>query len=110
MPWPAKIVRQFEKVPPDPSEADFYGPYNRLLYTLFSTDTEFTVVPQYMPNGTSHEAADYIVVFEIHLQDQPVLILELKPPQHLRLASLRYAADAQIRNRIGAVTCSLKLS
>jgi hypothetical protein len=48
----AQIIRQFEKTPrPNPLEADFHA-YNKLLYTLFPADTDFTVVPQYMPSDT----------------------------------------------------------
>ncbi|KAI0245908.1 hypothetical protein BJV78DRAFT_1399100 [Lactifluus subvellereus] len=94
MPWPAKVIRQFEKVPGNPSEADFHGPYNRLLYTLFPPDTDFTVVPRYMLG--SRESADFLVV----LEDKPVFILELKPPGDLRYPSSRETADRQIRARI----------
>jgi len=109
MPWPTKIVRQFEMVPPNPSETDFYGPYNKLLYSLFPADTEFTVVPMHIPNYT-REGADYIVMFEVHLEDRPVFTSELRPPKHLRLASSRHAADVQIRTRIRDIARSLKLS
>jgi hypothetical protein len=108
MPWPTLVARQFEKVPSNPSEADFHGPYNRLLYTLFPADTLFTVVPQYMPKN-ARESTDYIVMFEVLLEDKPVFILGLKPPQHLRWASTREAADVQIRSRIRDIACSLRL-
>jgi hypothetical protein len=58
----------------------------------------FTVVPQYMP--ASHQSADFLVLFEVLLEDRLVLILELKPPGDLRYASRREAADNQIRDRI----------
>ena len=98
MPWPAKVVRQFEKVPINPSGAEFHGPYNRLLYTLFPTDTDFTVIPQFMP--TSREAADFLVTYEVYLEDKPVFILRIKPPKDLRYASTREKADLQIRSRV----------
>ncbi|KAI8995688.1 hypothetical protein BD414DRAFT_249661 [Trametes punicea] len=98
MPWPASVVRQFEKVPPNPSEADFHGPYNKLLHTLFPPDTKFTVVPQFWPG--SHESADFLVTFEVMLEDQIVFILELKPPGDLRYISRCAAADRQIRARM----------
>ncbi|KZT08512.1 uncharacterized protein LAESUDRAFT_724020 [Laetiporus sulphureus 93-53] len=98
MPWPAKVVRQFEKVPANPSEADFHGPYNKLLYTLFPPDTDFMVDFQYVRGPW--EAADLVFMFEVVFEDKPVFILELKPPGHLRYPSMRKAADRQIRSRI----------
>ncbi len=98
MPWPTLVVRQFEKVPATPTEADFHGPYNKLLYTLFPANTAFTVVPQFMP--TSRESADFLIYFEVMLEDRPVLIVELKSPGDLRYASKREAADKQIRGHI----------
>ncbi|KAF8809267.1 hypothetical protein BYT27DRAFT_7005730, partial [Phlegmacium glaucopus] len=51
---------------------DFHGPYNKLLHTFFS-NSDFTVVPQYL-QASSRDAADFIACFEIHLENQPVLI------------------------------------
>jgi len=99
MPWPPRVLRQFQKVPISPSEADFHGPYNRLLYTLFPPDTDFTVVPRYLRNN-SREPADFLFMLEVFLVDKPVFILEIKSPEVLRYASLREAADRQVRSRI----------
>lgn len=96
--WPPKVLRQFATVPPNASEGDFNGPYNKLLYTLFPPDTDFVVVPQYIPD--SRNAADFIVMFEVYLESRPVFILELKPPNHLQTHSKRQAADLQIRQRM----------
>ena len=98
MPWPPKVLAGFVKLPGVPSEADFCGPYNKLLYTLFPAESDFTVVPQYLP-GT-RGSADFIVMFEVLLADKPVLVLELKAPSQLRYASTRTNADLQIRTRI----------
>ena len=87
-----------EKVPQNPSEADFHGPYNKLLNTLFPPDTSFTVVPQSWPK--SRESADFIVTFEVMLEDKIVFILQLKPPGDLAFLSRRAAADRQIRECI----------
>lgn len=99
MPWPALVQRQFDKVPANPSEADFHGPYNKLLYTTFPH--EFTVVPQYLPG--SRGAADFFVMFEVLLEDRVVFILEVKPPGDLDRLSRRATADNQIRERIADV-------
>ena len=100
MPWPPRVLRQFQKVPINPTEADFYGPYNKLLYTLFPADTDFTVVPQYLRRN-SRESADFLFMFEVFLEDKPVFILEVKSPEVLRYASSREDADQQVRDRIG---------
>ncbi|EMD38600.1 hypothetical protein CERSUDRAFT_49068 [Gelatoporia subvermispora B] len=99
MPWPDKVLRQFQAVPPNPLQSDFHGPYNKLLNTLFPPDTDFTVVPQYL-QPVSSRVSDFIVSFEVFLQNRPVFILELKPPTHLTFISTRHAADRQIRERL----------
>ena len=98
MPWPPRILAGFAKLPDAPSEADFYGPYNKLLYTLFPPSSEFTVVPQYLPG--SRESAEFIVMFEVMFADKPVLVLEVKSPARLQYTSTREDADLQIRIRI----------
>ena len=69
MPWPEKVIRQFQIIPPNPIESDFHGAYNKLLYTLFPSDTDFTVVPQYLKPASS-KSSDYIVTFEIFLENK----------------------------------------
>jgi hypothetical protein len=96
---PKKVIRQFQTIPPNPIESDFHGAYNKLLYTLFPPDTDFTVVPQYL-KPASLKSSDYIVTFEIFLEDKPVFILQLKKPADLDLISSRQAADVQIRERL----------
>ncbi|KAF8506280.1 hypothetical protein BU17DRAFT_57765 [Hysterangium stoloniferum] len=98
MPWLPEVLRQFEQIPPTPSETDFHAPYNKLLNLLFPPDTEFTVVPQYFPGPS--EPVNFFVLYEVFLEDKPVFILQLKPPGHLRYASTREAADKQIRSRL----------
>ncbi|KAF8331944.1 uncharacterized protein EI90DRAFT_3145515 [Cantharellus anzutake] len=97
MPWSVPVKRQFEKVPANPSKADFHGPYNKLLYSLFPADSLFMVIP---PLPASHESADFLTLFEVLFEDKPVIILGLNPPSHLRYPSNRKAADKEIRDRI----------
>lgn len=97
--WPEKVLRQFATVPPNPTESQFHAPYNKLLNTLFPVDSDFVVVPQYLPD--SRNAADFIVMYEILLVNKPVFVLGLKPPSHLEILSKRQAADEQIRMRMG---------
>jgi len=98
--WPDKIVRQFQAVPLNPKESDFHGPYNKLLYTFFPPDSDFTVVPQYL-RPSSRDSADFIVCFEIYLKNLPVFIVELKDPSSILQISTRGEADDQIRRRMG---------
>lgn len=98
MPWPDEIVRSFQKVPINPSEADFHGPYNKLLSMLFPWDTDYTITWHHMPN--SLEASNFILMYEVLLEDKPVFVFVLKPPQDLRYDSTRGDADRQIRRRL----------
>jgi hypothetical protein len=97
--WPEKVLLQFQLVPPNPSESDFHGPYNKLLYDIFPSTSDFTVVPQYLPD--SRGSADFIVLYEVQWENKPVLVLELKPLNHLDSLSKRRAADDQLRDRMG---------
>jgi len=102
MVWPPKILSQFQLVPANPHEADFHGPYNKLLNYLFPIDSPFTVVPQYLkPASGSSLSSDYIVTFEVFLATRPVFILELKTPMDINYVSTRQLADEQIRRRLG---------
>lgn len=107
MPWPEKVIRQFQSIPPNPIEGDFHGAYNKLLNILFPPDSDFTVVPQYL-KPASLKSADYIVTFEIILENKPVFILELKKPADLNFISMRQAADVQIRERLGDLAGQLR--
>jgi len=100
MVWPDKVIHQFQTVPANPQECDYYGPYNKLLHTLFPADSDYTVIPQYLEPHLS-ESPDWIMIFEVFLVNQPILILELKKPADLDLVSARELADSQIRRRMG---------
>ncbi|KAF9509037.1 hypothetical protein BS47DRAFT_1302035 [Hydnum rufescens UP504] len=94
MPWPEKVIRQFQTSPPNPVESDFLGAYNRLLYTLFSLAL-ISPVPR--------KLSDYIITFEV-LQNRSVFILKLNKPADLTWISSRQAADVQIRQTLHAVS------
>ncbi|KAI9566197.1 hypothetical protein HD554DRAFT_2040427 [Boletus coccyginus] len=101
MPWPEEVIRQFETVPLDVDvrEHHFYGPYNKLLCSLFPLDTRFTVVPRYH-EFDSLTSSDFVVCFEIVLENRPVFVLELKRPIDLKSISKRALVDIQIRRRL----------
>ncbi|KLO16615.1 hypothetical protein SCHPADRAFT_887678 [Schizopora paradoxa] len=97
--WSDKVIRQFATVPPNPSENDFLGQCNKLLSTLFPADSDFVVVPQFIPPD-SPNAVDFLVLFEVMLVNKPVLILALRPPSHQDILSKRWEADYQVRMRM----------
>ena len=97
--WPDKVMRQFWSIPTNPDESDFHGVYNKLLYTLFPPDSDYTVVPKYLKPG-SLPSPDRIMTFEVVLEHHPVLILQLKNPGDIHIVSAREMADFQIRQRM----------
>ena len=101
--WPATVQRQFEiaqGVGNDALENVWHAPYNKLLNTLFPVDTDFTVIPNFQ-KIYSIKGVDYLVTFEIFLENQPVFVLVLKQKVDFSVRSNRKAADDQLRNRLG---------
>ena len=64
------------------AEAHFYGPWNRLLNTMFPVDSKFEVHPQYPPPGLNKESVDFVAVLILILL---FLILNLSPSLILTL-------------------------
>ncbi|KIK04044.1 hypothetical protein K443DRAFT_676349 [Laccaria amethystina LaAM-08-1] len=109
--WPAKVQRQFDiaqAVGNDALENVFHAPYSKLLNTLFPVDTDFTVIPNFQEINSA-KGADYLVTFEIFLENRPVFVLELKHEKDFSIKSKRSAADDQLRGRLGDLidTCPL---
>jgi hypothetical protein len=101
--WPEKIQRQFDIALArgnDALENVMHAPYNKLLNTLFPVDTDFTVIPNFQEIN-SNKGADYLVTFEVFLENKPVFVLQLKREKDLGLKSKRTAADDQLRARLG---------
>ncbi|KAF8190822.1 hypothetical protein BJ912DRAFT_964818 [Pholiota molesta] len=101
--WPEKIQRQFDIALArgnDALENVMHAPYNKLLNTLFPVDTDFTVIPNFQEIN-SNKGADYLVTFEVFLENKPVFVLALKREKDLGLKSKRTAADDQLRARLG---------
>lgn len=63
-PWPEKVTKRFSTIPPNARENDFYAPYNKLLYTLFPADSDYTVAPQSYSLLDSRDSVDFIIEFE----------------------------------------------
>lgn len=101
--WPAKVRRQFDIAQKDGNnvlENVLHAPYNKLLNTLFPVDTDFTVIPNFQQVYSS-TGFDYIVTFEIFLENRPVFVLELERERDFSLKSKRTSADDQLRVRLG---------
>ncbi|CAA7260940.1 unnamed protein product [Cyclocybe aegerita] len=101
-PTSTRFIRRtipFQIVTSNPSESEYNGPYNKLLYTLFPADSDFVVVPLNLLHPRN--PADFISTFEVLLLKIPVLVLQLKPPSHLNVPSKHQAADEQIRSHMG---------
>jgi len=102
-PWSAKIIEQFSTIPPNPRENDFFGPYNKLLSTLFPP-VSYTVAPR--PHSSlnyvlgSYGVADFSIGFEVLLEDKTIFFMEIKEPQMLAFKSAREEADSHMRMRM----------
>ena len=100
--WAADILRQFDiahAAGPDELENVWHAPYNKLLYTLFPTGTAFTVIPHFQEIGST-KSIDFIVTFEVYLENRPVFVVELKRKKDLPLTYKRVEADIQLRGRL----------
>ncbi len=60
----------------------------------------YLVHPQYLKTG-SKESTDYIVYYEVLLENVPVFVLELRAPTAINFISTGEEADNQIRKRLG---------
>jgi hypothetical protein len=101
--WPVKVQRQFDIAQAagnDALENVLHAPYNKLLNTLFPVDTDFTVIPNFQEINST-KGADYLVTFEIFLENRPVFVLGLKREKDFSVRSKRTAADDQLRGRLG---------
>ena len=101
--WPVKVQRQFDIAQTagnDGLENAFHAPYNKLLNTLFPVDTDFMVVPNFQ-EISSTKGPDYIMTFEIFLENRAVFVLALKREKDISVRSNRKAADDQLRERLG---------
>ena len=101
--WPLQVQRQFDiaqAVGSDFLENAFHAPYNKLLNTLFPVDTAFTVIPNFQEINT-RECAEFLMTFEIYLENRPVFVLGLKREREFSVKSKRVTADDQLRTRLG---------
>ncbi|KAF8805665.1 hypothetical protein BYT27DRAFT_7142298 [Phlegmacium glaucopus] len=104
-PWPEYIHQSFKSaVVSDPSGRDeslFYGPFTRLLYTLFSVEGPYEIVPQ-LKSVALHgplENIDIGAVLVVEVSRQPVFFMQIKPPASFPYDSKREEADEQMRRK-----------
>jgi hypothetical protein len=98
--WPDPVLREFQMVPANPLGSEFHGPYNKLLNVLFPPESEYAVAPRKFKPGTIRSPRR-VLTFDITFRvDKLVLILQLKNPGNLDLASSRELADSQIRQHM----------
>ena len=70
----------------------FYGPFMRLLYTLFSLDGPYEIALFKGPYDS-----DPVLI--VHINHRPVFFMEIQPHSSLLQDSYRVAADEQMRQR-----------
>ena len=89
------------------SEEKFYPLYNKILQYWFPAADGYDVCPQWIiPGSDTHTNVreDYTFAFVIeHHQDQPLLLLEVKPPSGLQVRGYRNAAHSQIQCRLDKI-------
>lgn len=97
--WPPLLVDSFASASNTQSGKPIYGPWNRLLNTLFPPDTQFEVVPHYAPPSHSKDGggADFAIFLIVHIDTAPVFIIQIKQPSDFRFSSKRQEADTQMR-------------
>ncbi|KAK0211988.1 hypothetical protein IW262DRAFT_1412865 [Armillaria fumosa] len=93
-------MKRFSTIPPNARGNNFFGPYNKLLHSLFPADSDYTVAPQLHSLLNSCDSADFIIEFEVLLEDKPMLLLQIEEPRKAVLNSAREVADDQIRKRM----------
>lgn len=103
--WPERIHSSFNSAINNGASSDstnYFGPYTRLLYTLFSFEGPFDVLPGYRiprPPNSGADLDDSISLVVVDSRRYPVLFMEIKHPDALSRPLSRASADAQMRLR-----------
>jgi len=98
--WLDSVIRRFQRIPNNPTEKDYYAPFDKLLNSEFDTHDKYTVAPQSFPISSSYKSIDFYIEYQIQLEDKPILIIEIKIENKLKSLSSRKEADSQIRQRL----------
>jgi hypothetical protein len=82
-------------------ESVFYGPFTRLLYTLFSVEGPYEIVPQFKSAALQgpHEGIGIVAVLIVEVNYHPVFFIAIKSPASFPYDSKREVADEQMRRR-----------
>ena len=88
-------------------EEKFYPLYNKILQYWFPAADGYDVCPHWIIPGSdiySNDRKDYAVAFVIeHHQNQPLLLLEVEPPNGFQFLWGRNAAVSQIKYRFDII-------
>ncbi|TDL30088.1 hypothetical protein BD410DRAFT_780621 [Rickenella mellea] len=92
-PWHPKVMGCFGRVPDNPRERDFCGPFNTLLHvpSLFPVSSGFCVGPNQIDSATS---------FLVSYDSKPVFFLQIHDPGRFCDPSARRNADFRMRTII----------
>jgi hypothetical protein len=103
LPWPEYIHQSFNSaILSDPSGKDesvFYGPFTRLLYTLFSVEGQYEVVPQFKSTVLQGAQGIVTVLVVSEVNRHPVFFMGIKPPAAIPYDFKREEADGQMRRQ-----------
>ncbi|KAF8817633.1 hypothetical protein BYT27DRAFT_7074162, partial [Phlegmacium glaucopus] len=82
-------------------ESLFYGPFTRLLYTLFSVEGPYEIVPQFKSVALHGPRENIYIgaVLVVEVSRHPVFFMQIKPPASFPYDSKREEADEQMRRK-----------
>ena len=102
-PWPEHIHQSFNSAKMQDlhgrEESVYYGPFTRLLYTLFSLDGPYEIIPQIKSEAQVSCDSDNNPGLVVVVNKRPVFFMEIIPPAFLASAFKREEADEHIRRR-----------
>ena len=99
-PWPEHIHQSFYSAKMQDlhgrDETLYYGPFTRLLYTLFSLDGPYEIMFQFKTGALQDSWEDDIPIIMVVVNKRPVFFMALKPPSSLLYDSKREEANDQM--------------
>jgi len=113
--WNENVLKRFKSVENDSTfEKRYYAPYNKLLNSIFPSNTNFTVSPVAYPVDSRDSidfAVEYLITIEEHDQNTPVLFIEIKDPTTLSSLASRRSANDQMIHRFEQLinTCHIPI-
>ena len=102
-PWPEHIHQSFKTAKMQDlhgrDESVYYGPFTRLLYTLFSLDGPYEIMFQFKTEAIEDSWDDTIPVIMVVVNKHPVFFMAINPPSSLLYDSKREETDNQMRRQ-----------